>query len=415
MRIALITAHNPVATTVTDGQLAQPASLARALAAHGHRVTVYARQHRSDSPRSTILGRGASIEHVTAGPFKPLPDVQAARHSPAFAGYLADRWRVRPPDVVHAFSWVGGLAALGALRGADIPVLQSFGSLAFAERRHGAAGEVSAARLRMEACIARSADMVLAGSSAEAADLARLGVPKSAVRVIPAGVDTDLFAPEGDRAPRDSRYRLVAVAPAGEPHGLPSVVRALAQLPHTELVVVGGPDGRHLPHTGPWRKLCQLATGLGVRSRITFAGDVPEARLPALLRSADLMVSAHGYEPAGIAAIRAMACGVPVVAAAVGAHNDAIVDGVTGLLITPESPGMLAHRVRTLLARPVQLQALGYAAADRAQSRYALDRIGRETAAAYEWCVRGQAAAQAASEPIEDAEEAGVRELVALG
>jgi glycosyltransferase involved in cell wall biosynthesis len=233
--------------------------------------------------------------------------------------------------------------------------------------------------------------------------------------VIPAGVDTDLFAPEGDRAPRHTRYRLVAAAPAGQPHGLPSVVRALAQLAHTDLVVVGGPDGRHLPRTGPWRELCQLATRLGVRSRITFAGDVPEAELPALLRSADLMVSAHGYEPTGIAAIRAMACGVPVVAAGAGAHKDAIIDGVSGLLITPESPGMLAHRVRTLLARPVQLQALGYAAADRAQSRYALDRIGRETAAAYECCVRGQAAAPAASVPMEDAEEAGVRELVALG
>jgi D-inositol-3-phosphate glycosyltransferase len=415
MRIALITAHNPLATAGHDGQLAQPASLARALAAHGHRVTVYARQHRADSPRTTILGRGASVEHVTAGPPKPLRDDQSARHAPAFAGYLADRWRVRPPDVVHAFSWVGGLAALGALRGTAIPVLQTFGSLASAERRLRVDGAVSPARLRMEACIARSADMVLARSTAEAEELARFGVPKSAVRMIPVGVDTDTFTPEGDRAPRDSRYRLVAVAPAGEPHGLSSVVRALAQLPHTELVVVGGPDARHLPRTGPWRDLSQLAAKLGVRGKITLAGDVPEAELPALLRSADLMVSAHAYEPSGISAIRAMACGIPVVCAAAGAHSDAVVDGVTGLLVAPESPGMIAHRVRTLLARPVLLEALGYAAVDRAQSRYALDRIGRETAAAYEWCLRGQAAAQDVAEPAEDAEETDLRELVALG
>jgi glycosyltransferase involved in cell wall biosynthesis len=418
MRIALITAHNPVATAATDGEFAQPASLARALAAHGHRVTVYARQHRADSPRTTILGRGVSVEHVTAGPPKPLPDDQSARHTPAFAGYLADRWRVRPPDVVHAFSWVGGLAALGALRGMAIPVLQTFGSLASAELRVRPDGEVSRARLRMEACIARSADMVLAGSSAEAEELARFGVPKSAIRVIPVGVDTDTFTPEGDRAPRDSRYRLIAVAPAGKPHGLTAVVRALTQLPNTELVVVGGPDARHLPRTGPWRDLCRLAAGLGVRGKVIFAGDVPEAELPALLRSADLMISAHAYEPSGMAAIRAMACGVPVVGTAAGAHNDAIVDGVTGLLVGPDSPGMIAQRVRALLARPVLLEALGYAAADRAQSRYALDRIGRETAGAYDWCLRGQAAAQAAAESAEDAEyaeEAGLRELVALG
>jgi len=415
MRIALITAHNPVATAVSDSQLVRPASLARALAAHGHRVTVYARQHRSDSPRTTILGRGASVEHVTAGAPKPLPDDQAARHSPAFAGYLADRWRGRPPDVVHAFSWVGGLTALGACRGSDIPVLQTFGSLAAAERRHGADSQVSAARLRMEACIARAADMVLAGSSDEAQDLARFGVPKAAVRVIPFGVDTGIFTPDGDRAARGSGYRLVAVAPGGEPHGLQAVVRALSQLPHTELVVVGGPDARHLPRTGPWHDLCQLASGLGARSKITLAGDVAEADLAVLLRSADLMVSAHGYEPTGSAVICAMACGIPVVAPAVGAHNDAVVDGVTGMLVPPENPSVLAHRVRALLASPIQLQALGYAAADRAQSRYAIDRIGRETAAAYEWCLRGQSAAQAASAAAEDAEEAGIRELVALG
>jgi glycosyltransferase involved in cell wall biosynthesis len=415
MRIALITAHNPVASVATDSELAQPASLARALAAHGHRVTVYARQHRADSPRTTILGRGASVEHVTAGPPKPLSDDQSARHTPAFAGYLADRWRVRPPDVVHAFSWVAGLAALGAVRGMGIPVLQTFGSLASAERRLRPDSDISPARLRMEACIARSAGMVLAGSSAEAEELARIGVPKSGVRVVPIGIDTDTFTPEGDRAPRDCRYRLVAVAPAGQPHGLASVVRALAQLPHTELVVVGGPDARHLPRTGPWRELCQLAAGLGVRGKITFAGDVPEVKLPALLRSADLMVSAHAYEPSGLAAIRAMACGLPVVVAAAGAHHDAVLDGVTGMLVAPESPGMIAHRVRTLLTRPVLLEALGYAAADRAQSRYALDRIGRETVAAYEWCLRGQAAPEFVAETAEDAEEAGLRELVALG
>jgi len=415
MRIALITTHDPMATDVADGRSVQAASLARALAAQGHRVTVYTRQNRSDSPRTSILGRGASVEHVAAGPVRPLPDDQAARYSPAFAGYLADRWRVRQPDVVHAFSWVAGMAALGALRGSDIPVVQTFGSLGSVELRHGAGGEVSAARLRMETCIGRSADMTLAGTSGEAEELARLGVPKSAIRVIPVGVDTDAFTPDGDQSARGSRYRLVAVAPAGEPRGLDIVVRALAQLPETELVVVGGPDARHLPRTGPWRDLCALAADLGVRSKITLHGKVPETDLPALLRSADLMVCAHAYEPAGTAAIQAMACGVPVVAPAVGAHIDTVVDGVTGLLVAPDSAGLLARRVRALLSTPVQLQALGCAAADRARSRYALDRIGRETATAYESCRRGAAAAAAESVPAAGAEETSREELVALG
>jgi glycosyltransferase involved in cell wall biosynthesis len=413
MRIALITASNPLATTATDGQLVEPALLARALAAHGHRVTVYARQQNATSPRA-ILGRGASVEPVAAGPVKPLPDDEAARHTPAFAGYLAGRWRARPPDVVHAFSWVGGLVALGAVRGTDIPVLQTFGSLAAAERRHEAGREISVARLRMEACIGRSADLVLAGSSDEAEELARLGVQKSAVRVIPSAVDTDVFTPDGDAAARNSQYRLAAVAPAGQPDGLPGVVRALAQLPETELLIIGGPAARNRPRTGPWRGLCELAEALGVRRRITFAGEVVEASLPPLLRSADLMVSAHRYEPAGIAGIRAMACGTPVVARAGGALGDAVVDGVTGLLIETDNAGVLARRIRALLTRPVQLQALGIAAADRARSRYAADRIGREIASAYDWCARGKSAAQADYE-AEDTPDTAVPEMVALG
>jgi glycosyltransferase involved in cell wall biosynthesis len=70
--------------------------------------------------------------------------------------------------------------------------------------------------------------------------------------------------------------------------------------------------------------------------------------------------------------------------------TDAVVDGVTGLLVAADNPAMLVHRIRALQARPVQREALGIAAVDRANSRYALSRIARETADAYEWCLRGK-------------------------
>jgi len=416
MRIALITAQCPVAAHAAGGQFDQPATLARALAAHGHRVAVYTRRQGTSHPRSTILGRGVSIEEVAAGPARPLAAEQAARHMPELAGYLADRWRAKPPDVVHAFSWVGGLAALGAVRGSGVPVLQTFESLGFAERPYAANGEVSVARLKMESCIARAVDAVLAHSSDEATDLARLAVPKSAIRVVPCGVDTGLFNPEGSRAARGSRFRLLAVAAGGDPRGLSAVVRALPQLPDTELVIIGGPASRHLPRTGGWRELAQLAGALRVRSRIIFAGEVAQADRPALLRSADLLVSASPVEHTGAAAIQAMACGTPVVVAGVGAHNDAVVDGVTGLLIAPEDPATLAHRVRALLARPVFLEALGVAAADRARSRYCVDRISRETVASYEWCRRGRTATPAAGDADEaDYSAAELRGVAAFG
>lgn len=384
MRIALIAGCNPLAQSADSS--GHPAQLARALARQGHRVTIYAREDGAAVARTAILGRGISIERVQAGPARLLPPEEAARHTPQMAAYLAGRWQARRPDIVHAFGWVSGLAALGAVRDLDIPVALAFGSLGVAEHRQ-ARNAVAASRLRLEALIGRKAAVVLASSCEEAADLARMGVRRPAITVVPTGVDTDVFSPAGRRAPGGRDIRLVATASAGEVAGLPAVLHAVGRVPGTELVIVGGTKGKSLPRTGPMRELAQLATDLRIRSRVKFAGELGAADLAALLRSADLMLSASPHEPAGTAVIQAMACGTPVIASAVGAHSDAVIDGTTGLLIAPEHPAMLVHRLRKLLSTPALLHAYGIAAADRARSRYSWERIGRETVAAYERCL----------------------------
>jgi D-inositol-3-phosphate glycosyltransferase len=388
MRIALITAGSPFSQ---DQGLLHETALARAMAASGHRVTIYCRAEQAGAPAAAIAGHGVSVEYITAGPARPLAAEQAVRFLPAFAAALADHWRGKQrPDVVHAFGWTAGLAALGATRGTDIPVVQTFGSLGIAERRLPGAA-VPAGRLQAEQAVGRTADAVLAWSSDEAAGLARMSVPRTSVRVIPCGVDTEQFCPQGDVADTSGKQRIVTFADA-QASGTDSVLRAVAQLPGTELVIVGGPDARHLPKAGPFRELARLASDLRMRSRVTFAGQPGNADLAALLRSADVVASASPHEPDGIAAVQAMACGVPVVVAGVGAHRDAVVDGISGLLVAPAHPAMLAHRLRHLLGNPALRQAYGIGAADRASSRYSLERTGKETVAVYEQCVRARTA-----------------------
>jgi glycosyltransferase involved in cell wall biosynthesis len=411
MRIAIITAHSPLARSgARDGLLLQPTVLARALASNGHRVTIYARAEDPALPPTAILGAGASVEHIKGGPARLLAADQAARFMPEVAANLAARWRTRPPDVVHAFSWTAGLAAIGAVRGTCIPVVQSFESLGSVERRQAGVA-VPACRIRVEAAIGRAAAAVLARSEEEADELASFAVPKTALRVIPAGLDTSNYNPDDLRAKGRDKPRLIVFADE-QARGLQTVTRALAQLPGAELTIVGGPDARHLPRSGPFRAAAQLATSLRVRSRVTFAGDVADDELPVLLRSADVMVSATPYDPAGLAAIKAMACGLPVVGSAVGGQRDAVVDGVTGLLIPPEHPAMLAHRLRALLAQPAMLQAYGIAAADRVRSRYGIERTCQETVAAYERCLRARTAV--ADELAEPDEAEDLREMAAL-
>jgi glycosyltransferase involved in cell wall biosynthesis len=412
MRIALIThdasslGQTPSAPSGEFGgcgdQGTRVTSLAQALAREGHRVTIYGRQDSRGRQASSILAPGVIVEQVPAGPAKPLAADKLTPYLGEFGSHLAQRWRRNRPDVVHAHYWTGGVAALAATRDLGIPVLQAFESLATAERRLQLAGSESAPRVRLETAIARSTLAILARSSQEMSDLARLGVSRASIRVLPCGVDTATFSPDGPAARRGKQPRLLAISTLAGPHGIDTALRALPGVPDAELVIAGGPADAEgadnkLVKSRARRELDKLAAKMGVRDRVTFAGPVSQRDLPRLLRSADILVSPAWYEPIGATAIQAMACGVPVVASAVGSHRDAVVDGTTGALVSPGRPDLLARRLRELLSMPVRLEALGIAAADRARARYSWERIGRETLMAYRNCLEVAAASRTAS------------------
>jgi D-inositol-3-phosphate glycosyltransferase len=437
MRIAIV-AHQgspltPSGDPQADARAAWVTSLAQTLAGEGHRITIYARRDSGKVPDHAILRRGVTIEHLAAGPAAPLSDDELMAHIKDFGEALAKRWKQKCPDIAHAQSWTSGLATLVAARGKPVRVVQSFGSLASAKDHHAAPPTGAAApatprtrrkalspavpqtRRRLEACLARSVDCVLADTSAQAAELVRMGVPRSSVIIVPSGVDTALFSPEGAVAERGGQPRLLAVSPLEPDQRLDLLVRALASIPEAELVIAGGPPKSALRTDKVYRALMRLARSLKVHRRISFTGQVRYQELPALLRSADLLVSAAPYEPLAAITIAAMACGTPAAVTAVGGNRDAVLDETTGLLVAPGRPDLLARRVRQLLASPMRLEAFGIAAVDRAGARYAADRIGRETAAAYQRLLAPEqvtAPVQAAPEP--DEEEAGlapVREL----
>ena len=399
MKIALVTLQgNPFGQTPEAGPDRQDrrlASLVSALAEQDHDVTVYARRDGEAGPEKSEPAPGVTVEHVPAGPARQLPSDSLAPHAAEFGHYLARHWQDDAPDVAHAYFWTSGLAALAGARDLGVPVVQTFLSLQAGDpapvrpvqpargRGRGGAGG-GAARLRLEPVIARSVRAVLASSSSEMSTLAKLGVRRDSVRLIPRGVDTGTFSPEGPVAQRGSRPRLLCVAPLAPNQGVDVAVRALADIPEAELVIAGGPEHGKLRGDKAYRALLRLASDLNVRDRVIFHGGVSDTELPALLRSADLLVDAPTGEPFATVALEAMACGTPVVASAIGSHLDTIIDGTTGLLVPPGRPGLIAQRIRTLLASPMLLEGFGIAAVDRARARYSWDRIGQETLAIYE-------------------------------
>lgn len=404
MKIALVAHHvsqpaQPQEQHCPDPACAELAAqllgLGKALAQAGHRVVIYARQDRAGLPETVAIERRLTMRFIKAGPAKPLPACELPAHIGALAEGLSGYWRKSPPDIVHAFGWPGGLAALAATRDNAIPVVASLGSLAATERSSGIPGPQYPGRARLEACVGRAAAALIATTGQEVSDLAKIGIPWAKVTLVPCGTDVATFGPEGPAARRAHRQRLVHLGGLTTDRRLDILVRAMPELPDTELVLAGGPSPGTVDADPAAKRLGKLAASLGVADRVTCTGRLSDKELASLLRSADLIVSVAGHEPVGHDLVAAMACGVPVIAPSAGAYADAVEDGTSGLLVPPGRPELVARRARDLLAMPMRRTAFGIAAADRARSRYPWQRVAAEAVAVYE---RHALAAQADSE-----------------
>ncbi len=392
MKIAMVSEHaSPLARlgeVDAGGQNVHVAALSAALAERGHQVVVYTRRDSPELPDRVPMVGGAAVEHIAAGPARPVPKDELLPHMEAFAAQLCRRWRWWQPDVVHSHFWMSGLAALSAVaalegsREAPIPVVQTFHALGSVKRRWQPEADTSPAeRIGIERRIARSASRIIATCSEEVAELRRLGAAEPTLDVIPCGVDTALFTPDGPAEPRTSEFRILCIGRLVPRKGVDDVIRAVAGLPEVELLVAGGPAADRLAGDPEAARLRSVAGG---SANVRLLGQVAHDRLPGLIRSADLVVSAPWYEPFGIVPLEAMACGVPVVATAVGGMLDTVRPGRTGLLVPPKDPAAIRAAIAGLLAEPDTRRAMASAGVRRARARYGWDAIALATERSYQ-------------------------------
>lgn len=386
MKIALIGGHiaeqpEPQAGGYPGDPAARVLPLATALGELGHQVSVY---FRSGSGRlASAISGDVQVELVQAGPGEPVSQDRLLPHIGTLARRLGSLWRQNPPDVVHAYDWAGGLAALAGARDLSIPVVQTFTSLA-AVRRSGQRERTRADQARLEAGIGRSAAAVLAGCSEDLAALVRRGLPRASIKILPPGVDTCAFQPRDPAAQRNDRLRLLMITPLAERYAIAAALQALPRIGDIELVVATGLGERALSAAPGYGELTRLASTLRVRNRVTFASSLDRAEVPALYRSADVVLCPCGSEPFAMVAIEAMACGIPVIAAPSGVQRDAVIHGTTGYLVQPTDAEALARRIRQLATSPMLREACGIAAATRVRARYPWQRIAAETFGVYE-------------------------------
>lgn len=355
---------------------------AEQLARQGHRVQLITRRSSPEQPASTELAPNLAVHHLDAGPARLLAKGEHERLIEPFGRVLAAHLARHPADMLHAEHWYSGLAALPVARDLGVPLVQSYHSIAAPDDTPLSAGERPEApgRLEGERLLAREADLVVAVSEAERATvLERLGASPERVRVVPPGVDTDLFRPciDEECAEREAWIAhggLPEVLVAGRLHplkGFDLAVAALAAIPaerRPALRIVGAPppDGDDYA-----RSLHEAVADAGMLRSVSFDGALRRTELAERVRQASLVLIPSHSETFGLVALEAAASGVPVVARAAGGLREAVIDGVTGLLVEGDDPAAWAAAVAGVLGDAELAGRMG--------------RAGRESALARNW------------------------------
>lgn len=412
MRVAMVSEHaSPLAAlggADAGGQNVYVAEVAGQLADVGHDVVVHTRRDDPDLPERIRTDRGFTVAHLPAGPAAALPKDELLRYMPEFGDHLAAQWRARPPDVVHAHYWMSGVAALRGASGTGVPVVQTYHALGTVKRRHQGPADTSPdQRIALETAVGLGCARVLATCADEVAELAAMGVPPEGVCVAPCGVDPGHFSPRaaGDDAHRGSAAHLLAVGRLVPRKGFDRAIRALARIPGAELVIAGGPEAGLLFADPEAERLRKLAAEYGVADRVRLLGGVRHQDMPALMSRADLVLSTPVYEPFGIVALEAMACGTPVVATAVGGQLDTVVDAVTGVLVPEDcDDAALAGAVSGLLADTERLARCAAAGRERVLRHYTWDRVAAKVEEVYRAAAPSGGGPAAGSAPGSDAE-----------
>lgn len=211
-----------------------------------------------------------------------------------------------------------------------------------------------------------------------------LGVPKSLVRVIPRGVNVDVFAPEtgrdpGDRPPSGRAYLPVlgSVGRLSRIKGHDVFIRAARKVLDSGIeamfaIVGDGEDGSRL-----WR----LVKELRLEKSVMFSAHIPDRR--ELYRLFDIVVVPTLRGGVGSTVLEAMAAGKPVIASAVGEVLHIVQDGKTGLLVPQGDVGALAARMADLISRPDLSADLARAARGHAVEHFALSPMLQATLGFY--------------------------------
>lgn len=342
--------------------------LAAGLAHVGIDCSVYVRRWDRDLPREVTVEPGVRVVHVDAGALELTKDELYPVVDEFADGVRADLAE-RPATVLHANYWLSGVAGHRLKHELGVPLVSTFHTLARVKAETG--DHEPARRARAETEVVRCSDVITASCISEQHQLERLyDAPSERIELVAPGVEHALFSPGDQRGARAALGLgpgpvVLFVGRIQPLKGVDVAVEAFAELDRADatLVIVGGASG--IDGDAEVRRIRHLVDELGVADRVLFRPPQPHHRLGTYYRAADVGMIPSRSESFGLVGLEAAACGLPVVAAAVGGLRTLVDHGRTGFLVERREPRLFAAYVAEVLDNPLMAAQMALNSAER--------------------------------------------------
>lgn len=396
MRVAEISVHScpqrPLGSGDVGGMNLYIRSIAGELGKLGVEVDIFARRHNTEEPDVIRLNEKVRLIHITAGEPYDIPKMNVYGILPEFLANVRSFVEKDGAkyDLLRSHYWTSAVSAEQLKNELKVSNVVTFHTLGEVKNRAMGSKEEPPLRTSEERGIIGTSDCIIASTQEEHDNLIKLyKCPPGKIRIIPGGVDLDLFRPI-DKAEAKRELHLeefghvLLFAGRIQPiKGLELLLHAIPYLPDgrtVKLVVVGGNAGET---DNEMRKMTSLSHQLGIEHRVEFAGPVEHGKMPLYYNAADICVIPSYHESFGLVAVEALASGTPVVASKVGGLATIVKDGETGYLVDKQSAGDFARTMSVLIKENKTRESMARAARNSVLN-YSWSNSAKNTLRAYE-------------------------------
>lgn len=405
-RIMMISTHGYVSATPefgkpdTGGQVVYVLELSKWLAKLGYQVDIYTRQFEQQPEIEMVPGEPVRIVRIPCGGPSFLPKEWLCEAIPEWIEHAANyvcKHNLKYA-AINSHYWDAGLAGRALAKQFAIPHLHTPHSIGSWKRDNmpGTPAELERKynfqnRISSERDIYSHADLVIATTPSQREILLAppYKVPRENIGLIPAGYDDSRFFPMSDSSKQVLKLQMglegrvvLAIGRLARNKGYDLLIQAMKpvcdRLPDVKLVLAIGSNSLNPDEQRQLDELKALAQQLNLLERIDFRGYISDDDLPNMYRAADVFALSSRYEPFGMTAIEAMACGVPTIVTTEGGLWEQVTWGVESLYANPNDPEAFGHSILDILQYPEVAKQLALHGSAKARSAFTWSGVSQE-------------------------------------